>query len=298
MTAAPRLTSQPGDTMSPSDVHRVESLSHRGRILTWILGSGVTFGYGALISDVRASWVDAQGRELYHIDVLQKIYPVGHWMIAGFSGSVAFGFQTIADLQRFFRDAPANQSYLPERAAWTWYRRARRAFALAPTDIQALSASIILVGASPMMNGPFPWARCMRMRAPSFEPERIKGPSWTSIGIGSTHETARQLADQTIDQLWDTHARGEIGRPGGTAVSVATTVGLELARTPVPFVSSQLQVGIVRLGRHDIHTLEGQLHGPAWSSWKLVESRGLATSWDEFQGLASGAGFRAASATT
>jgi hypothetical protein len=265
--------------------------------LTWILGSGVMFGYGSLVSDVRASWVDTGGGE-QHLDILQKIHPVGQWMMAGFSGSVAFGFQAVTDLQRFFGGASANETYLPERAAWTWYRRARRAFANVPAEIQALSASVILVGASPMMNGPFPWARCIRMQAPSFEPERIKGPSWTSIGIGSTHETARQLAEQTVDEFWDTHARGEIGQPGGAAFSIAATVGLELARTPVPFVSSQLQVGIVRLGRHDIHTLDGQLYGPAWSSWTLIESRGLATCWAEFEALANGAGFRAASAAT
>jgi hypothetical protein len=36
--------------------------------MTWVLGSGVPFGYGALISDVRVTWRDGR-----HLDRLQKI---------------------------------------------------------------------------------------------------------------------------------------------------------------------------------------------------------------------------------
>lgn len=90
----------------------------------------------------------------------------------------------------------------------------------------------------------------------------------------------------------------EVGNPGGAAFSVATVVGLELARWPVPFVSSQLQVGTAWMGRHDIKTVEGQLHGVAWSTWKLVEPLGLAKTWAEFQDVAARAGLRATSAVT
>src|SRR5688500_10402051 len=38
--------------------------------MTWVLGAGVMWGYGALISDVRVTWPDGR-----HLDALQKIYP-------------------------------------------------------------------------------------------------------------------------------------------------------------------------------------------------------------------------------
>jgi hypothetical protein len=265
--------------------------------MTWILGSGVTFGYGALVSDVRASFFDGNRRYLGHVDALQKIYPVGPWMMAGFAGSVQFGFQSIAHLQRSFGDLPPDRSHLPEPAAWRWYRHARRAFARAPEDVRAFSSSIILVGASPLRNGPFHWARCLRMRSPSFEPERIRGLVWTSIGSGSTHETALALAQQKIADYF-LYAQGETGNPGGTAFSIATSVALDLTKSPIPFVSSRLQVGTVWQGRHETKTLEGAFHGPAWSSWKLVENHGLATTWNDFQAIAGKSGFRASGAVT
>jgi hypothetical protein len=63
--------------------------------MTWILGSAPSFGYGALISDVRVSW--SNGAKL---DRLQKIYPIGAGLMAGFAGSVAVGFWMILLIQR------------------------------------------------------------------------------------------------------------------------------------------------------------------------------------------------------
>ena len=82
------------------------------RPLTWILGSGVMFGYGALISDVRVSWGSGET-----LDALQKIYPVARSMMAGFAGSVELGFQLIADMQRAFV-LPPGRMWPPKVAAW------------------------------------------------------------------------------------------------------------------------------------------------------------------------------------
>lgn len=86
--------------------------------------------------------------------------------------------------------------------------------------------------------------------------------------------------------------------PGGAAFSTATAVGLHLARNPLTLVSPQLQIGTVWQDKHVINTLEGELIGPAWSSWKRVESHGLATSWEDFARIAKGAGLSAAAAAT
>ena len=64
--------------------------------MTWIVGTPTMFGYAFCVSDIRVSWGERNG-----LDCLQKIYPVGRDIAAGFSGSVELGFWCIADLRRF-----------------------------------------------------------------------------------------------------------------------------------------------------------------------------------------------------
>ena len=136
------------------------------------------------------------------------------------------------------------------------------------------------------------------MRSPSFTPERAEqGFSWLSIGTGATHELAEEYATQDLE-TFVIHGQGEVANRGGTAFSVAGDVARGLAENPIAAVSGQLQVGTVWPDRHDIRTLRGEQHGPAWSSWTLVEPQGLATSWDEFQRLCQAADLEAAVART
>jgi hypothetical protein len=160
--------------------------------MTWVLGSGVLWGYGALVSDVRVTWPET-GRSL---DVLQKVYPVGTWMMAGFSGSVRLGFELIEDMREFFGPAVEGYAWMPQQAAWRWHRRARRRFSAAPDDVKRLTSSVLLVGVSPCINGPHHWTRCVRMRSPDFTPEFARPFSWLSIGAGATHRLAERYATQ------------------------------------------------------------------------------------------------------
>ena len=260
--------------------------------MTWILGSAVVLGYGALVSDVRAVWPDGQ-----HLDALQKIYPVGDWMMAGFAGSVEFGFATIKDLQRCHASPPPGQMWAPQIAAWRWRRRARNAFAKAPSDIQKLGCSILLVGVSPFIKGGFPQTRCIRMRSPDFVPEFAKPFAWLSIGSGATRDIAQEYAGHSLSEF-SKYAQGETMNPGGTATTMAMFVAMALAKHPVAKISSRLQVGTVWLNRYDLKTLETEQYGPAWSSWHLADPKGVATSWSEFQQLATVNGLRASAAAT
>jgi hypothetical protein len=117
--------------------------------------------------------------------------------------------------------------------------------------------------------------------------------NWMSIGCGTIHELAREFANQDMDRAWP-HLQGEVGWRGGAAFSIATSVGLSLARAPQPSISSQLQIGTVWPDRYEIKTVDGQLAGPAWSMWRQVESTGLAKSWGEFARIAADAGLSAA----
>lgn len=149
--------------------------------MTWILGSALPFGYGALISDIRVTL--SNGR---HLDCLQKIYPVASMMMAGFAGSVELGFVMIQDLQRYlYLEQPPTfpderRMWRMEEACWRWHRRGRRIFRRAPLGLQGLDCQLLVVGTSPIPNG-LPGgciARCIRMVAPEFVPERI-GNNWS-----------------------------------------------------------------------------------------------------------------------
>jgi diguanylate cyclase (GGDEF)-like protein len=80
----------------------------------------------------------------------------------------------------------------------------------------------------------------------------------------------------------------EMNNPGGSAFSIATVVGLDLARAPIPYVSSQLQVGTAWRGRHEIQSIKGELQtdprGPAGGRFHRRASRPHGTSSAESQG--------------
>jgi len=67
--------------------------------MTWIVGTGTMFGHAVLASDIHATLKYGKGEEHY-IDCLQKIYPLGKFVVGGFAGSVKIGFSIISSLHR------------------------------------------------------------------------------------------------------------------------------------------------------------------------------------------------------
>jgi hypothetical protein len=262
--------------------------------MTWILGSAIPFGYGALISDVRVSW----GENGPTRDVLQKIYPVGSMMMAGFSGSVEIGFRLIADLQRALR-VPDGHIWEPKAAAWHWRRRGRRIFRRSLTPAQDLGSSIILVGMSQEKNGPFFWPRCIRMRAPDFNLEIIRPLTWASIGTGTQHQNAVEYIRDFQERFHQFYMHSETNNPGGVASSVATSVASDLERAPMETVSNILQVGTVWIQEHRIQNLHRERHG-AWSLNSLADPvpGELLTSWNDFSLFMQREGLDASAAAT
>jgi hypothetical protein len=257
--------------------------------VTWILGAAIPFGYAALISDVRVTFPDGS-----HRDILQKVYPVGPMLLAGFAGSVEIGFRLIQDLQHYLHlpnppGYPEQRAmWYPQQACWQWRRRARRLFSEAPADRRALGAGLIVAAVTPFRNGPFGLiSRCVRMRAPEFLPERIAPVSWTSIGSGSQHQDALRFADVTKSDFMGFWAHGETNNPGGAAMMVAVSVAIGLMKDPVVGVSQILQVARVTGTEHTIQALSGSL------GWRLVDEHPPARSWSDFVAICSGSGLHA-----
>jgi hypothetical protein len=77
--------------------------------MTWVIGASSIFDYGAMMSDVRVTFRDGRER-----DLVQKAYPVGPYIVAGFAGSVRIGFQMLESLAKFLI-VPPNA---PQPGAW------------------------------------------------------------------------------------------------------------------------------------------------------------------------------------
>jgi hypothetical protein len=263
--------------------------------MTWVLAAAIPFGYGAIVSDVRVTWDDGR---ISH-DILQKVYPAGPMMMAAFAGSVEIGFQLVGDLHRSLQ-LPPGRIWEPKAAAWHWRRRGRRMFRNAPAALQTLGASIVLVGISPEKNGPFQFARCIRMTAPTFDLEILPPLIWASIGTGSQHRSAEDYTREFPKHFWDFYFKTEGMNPGGVASAVASTVATSLEQTPMATVSNILQVGTVWPKEHRIKNLKRQRHGPAWTSETLVDPipGELLTSWTEFSRFAASEELEAAAAST
>lgn len=113
---------------------------------------------------------------------LQKVYPVGPWILAGFSGSVQLGFAALDDIQRYIGHPPDGVVVSPSVVARSWWRRMRRAWLAAPDDLRRLGLSVMVVGVAPA-DTPYPVSHGFVFRSPTFEMSRIK--AWTPTGIGS-----------------------------------------------------------------------------------------------------------------
>ena len=266
--------------------------------MTWILGTAVPFGYGARIADVRVSWPNGK-----RLDVLQKVHTISPWIIAGFAGSVEFGFQSIGDLQHCFPEPTTERrfSYFSRMVAWKWYRRLRRAYATAPLPIRRYPFSLMLAAAEPTPMQPFPLSRCIRMSSlsnPPFEPQFVPAFQWWSIGSGSTHIDAAHFANMDMKAFAEFWGKGEIQNPGGGASMIASSVIAGLKRNPKSDVGGQIQIGCAFSNRFDIRTLDVNQVSERWRSEQRVESTGLARTWEEFKAVADANDLTANAAAT
>ena len=154
--------------------------------MTWVLGSGVPFGYGALISDVRVTWPDGR-----HLDGLQKIYPIGAGLMAGFAGSVWVGFWMLAAMRRQW-GADVGELYRVPYMAWHWHRFARWFYgAVIPASVKPYGCELMIAGVSPFQHAFGFHSHAVSMRAPDFTPNFIKpAGTWGSIGSGANPRCA------------------------------------------------------------------------------------------------------------
>ena len=249
---------------------------------------------GYVANDVRVGSFDAQERFVPWPDVgLQKVYPIGPFVVAGFAGSVELGFWAIDDLRRYVGDPPEGIAVITSVIARWWWRRPRRAWGSIPAHLQQLGLSVIILGVSPAAT-PLTASHAFVFRHPEFQFERIDPFRPNGIGSGNgVPQAIRALADLVHpDNLNNGLLRFEIGLPMGGADALGLALGAALENEPTPDVSAEFQIWRVRRGEILVGSNETTALTPGATSRVLPR---LATSWREFQELTAEAG-RAATA--
>jgi hypothetical protein len=258
--------------------------------VTWVVGSPTIFGYAMGVSDIRVTWPSGAT-----LDCLQKIYPVGNFIAAGFAGSVEFGFWAIGDLQRYLRLDEPDRAWKPGWVAFKWRRRARRIFSASGEDVQRAGAAIMLLGASPDVDVGIPgYARATVaiFQSPDFFPQIVRPESVGAIGSGAlvdiyAEELRRLGTDRELQQA-------ESGGPGMYGFLLQLMIWRTIEDHPEATVSPHVHWCLVRrgaigVGNSDhVQTVNGDLVD--------VRMPPVATSWEEFLELAHAAGSDAAAA--
>jgi len=236
--------------------------------VTWILGSPIIFGYGFAVSDLRVTLATGQER-----DCLQKVYPVGQFIAAGFAGSVRIGFAML-ETRSHLLNAPQAKDCAWDPVTVSQWRMAdaRDVYSKFSAEEQALHSHLMVIGTSPTENnGDAPWAKSYVniFRSPDFQPESIHFWTVGAIGSGNFVSECRDLVrnlstrQDSMFQLM----QGELGQPGGTGQMLgwsATT----LKDCRPNGISSHLHYCWVFRGRIVIRTNDHRSHGP-WGSFSI-----------------------------
>lgn len=214
--------------------------------MTWVVGATTMFGYGVVVSDICVTVT--RGLKKERIDVLRKSYPVGRFIVAGFSGSVRIGFSLLADLQASLKmtekEERENECWQPAFVAENWAPRAREIFARAPEAAKRQSASILMVGIHPRENamaGGVPVVSILR--APDFTPVTEEGFGKV-MGIGSgAKQEAMEILRKTVANV--DMLQAEVNNPGGFGRYIASGMTTDLFHAAPPGVSRHLHVTLV-----------------------------------------------------
>ena len=221
--------------------------------MTWVIGASSIFGYGALMSDVRVTFRD--GRE---VDLLQKAFAVGPFIVAGFAGSVRIGFQLLHSLSAGLvppTDAEPGM-WEPEWVAEHWQPEAQKLFATADPQEQKLCSQILLVGISyklrpEVANNPRalkqPRVCLIRFDSPTFEPVIVDRPL-SVMHIGSGAAVARYTGEMQYHFQFNDTLKAEMGQIGMWPKMLARSMGKIVAESPVGGISPHVHILVCRNG--------------------------------------------------
>ena len=218
--------------------------------MTWVVGCNSIFGHSYLVSDVCVTFTLSSGEKRY-LDCLQKVYPLGKFIIGGFAGSVQIGLSIFANLQLEFSNVTEGNAWDLGIVVNTWFPRlVRRIFKKCPNNEQKLGSQILLAAAHPHKNrGESPWAitDLFQFDSPDFSPQKAKPDDVFSIGSGSNVLTYVDAIKQSRDHF--SFHESIIGGELSQSNHFATGVERAVKANPTLGVSNFFQIAIVSRGK-------------------------------------------------
>ncbi|WLT32332.1 hypothetical protein [Geothrix sp. PMB-07] len=257
--------------------------------MTWVVGASSIFGYGALFSDVQVTFSDGTTK-----DLLQKAYPIGNYIGAGFSGSVLIGFNLLQSLSNFI-DLPENAENLvawdPIWVSTNWAPVAKAIFASAPLRERKLGASLLIVGVSPNQDRDLgPRVYISRFTAPDFCPGILSKPSMLcSIGSG-TGVAAYKQSIKPLFRFSSGILQAEVGQPNGWARAMGFSISRTLADHPRDGISRHVHTVIIRRGSLLVEMNDERIHKPDGTIINIQMPK-VAQNYEDFLALAESGRF-------
>lgn len=211
--------------------------------MTWIVGTLTPFGLSIVASDIRVTLADKS-----EVDCLQKIYPVGGGLLAGFAGSVKIGFSLLQALACESAKLHSDKAWNLDVIANTWWPRvARRVYSLESQTERALRSQMIIAGTHPDKNqGSFPQAVMFTFSSPDFRPMKVT--TMASIGCGARAPDCMKVVETAFGKPDPEFLMLHESGPQLVASAVGVTLQETIRQNPTTGISPFFQVGIVSRG--------------------------------------------------
>ena len=260
--------------------------------MTWLVGTNTFFGHAVIASDICVTFTSNSGETTY-IDCLQKVYPLGKFIVGGFAGSVRIGFYLIGHLQ-------TELSILDEGNVWdldiianTWLPRVvRRIFNSSPSDEKNLGVSIILASVHPTKNGPFPkipLTLVYKFNSPTFEPQKAAQNEVFGIGSGAGIIDCMNNVNEICNSF--SFHKAIYGGEQYQAMRVADILEREIQKLPLPGVSNLFQFATVNRNKYEIFNHERDI-ATSEGRKPLVRFPKIYSNYEEFINFAKTLGIK------
>ena len=258
--------------------------------MTWVCAASTIFGYGALYSDVQVTLANGNTK-----DLIQKTYPLGDSVAAGFAGSVKIGFTLLQSLSDFLNLEDS------QRIAWdprcsNWVPIARSIFNSSADVERALGSEILAVMASP--NEPCGLGAKIyftRFASPDFRPGLMsRAIKLCSIGTGAGVNIYKHHLKQHFRAAAGIH-RAEGAKPGGWAEEICSSISRALSNHPRTGISRHVHMLIIRRGSIRVGTNNENIY-PSDGPRIEIRMPAVARGYQEFQAMAASSGYDAAGA--
>lgn len=249
------------------------------------------FGYSFAMADIQATVEYDNGKKEY-FDVVKKLFPVGRFVVAGFSGSIETGYLLINDLKKWAVLSQSNTAWIPDCLVMKWHRRARYIFSKLPKRKTKYGISLLLVSVYPQSDNGVPGEAktygCI-MESPTFKPKMIMVGKLGSIGSGNNIEEYISAIKNINKDIYNPLMQFEVKNPGGYGRALGISLSLDVKNNPSLGISSHFFMAEVRRGKILLGNNDHIAFDKNGSEKKIVMPK-VANSWDEFVKIMKGKG--------